>query len=96
LNSIAKLFERKGLCDDITNDNLSEKIYQNALALGVEGYRNYTQAAKMLGISKNYLYVLISQHKDEIGEPYHNPILEKANWLTVNQIKKLETILKKP
>ena len=49
----------------------------------------------MLGVKKEYLYYLISVNKDTIGEPFHHPLFGKENLLSVFQIKKLQTILKK-
>jgi len=93
IHTVTKFFER-GICDNITNENLNDRIYYSSLLIGLDGYRNYSQAAKMLCISKTYLYFLISNHKDIIGEPFHNPILGQNNWLSLSQIKKLEMIIK--
>ena len=92
INSISKLVER-GMCDHVTDENLNESIYRSALELGIQGYKNYAQAAEILGIKTNYLYQIVSKYNNEIGDPFHNPILGKNNLLSTYQIRKIEIIL---
>ena len=93
INVIGKLAEKRLLCAEVNDKSLSEEIYHSSLLLGLHGYRNYTQACEMLKINKSYLYHLISKHKEEIGEPFHLPILGQAKWLSVYQIEIIEKIL---
>jgi len=95
VSSVAKLLERRNLCENVSDENLHEKMYMASLMLGIEGFRNYTQAAEILGIKKEYLYYLISTHREEIGEPLHHPIFGKENILSVYQIQRLKKILAK-
>jgi len=89
VETVIKLANR-GVCDEISDNT----YYRSSLLLGLEGYRNYTQAANMLKITKNYLNVLISKHKNEIGEPFHRPIMGQNKWLSLSQINKLEKYIK--
>ena len=95
LNNIIKLIDKRGICDRVNDDNLSESIYHSSLLIGLEGYRNYNQTAQLLGISKEYLYTLISNNKDEIGEPFHHSVLSQSKLLSLFQIKKIKDILNK-
>ena len=91
--AISKVIER-GMCDHLTDENLNQTIAESSLRFALPFYKNYVQTANILNIKPSYLNYLISKNKTEVGNPFHDPILGKNNWLSVYQIQKLERILK--
>ena len=68
IKSIEKVFAFRNACEDVNDDNLSEKLHLHALVFGLQGFKNYTQASETLCITKSYLYHLISVHREERSE----------------------------
>lgn len=91
---IERLFSRKNVCKDVSDESLEEELLKHSLLFGLENYKNYSQTSKLLGISNNYLRTIISRYKDKIGEPIHHPTLGNNKLLSIKQISIIKDILK--
>lgn len=94
-NTIKRLFERKNVCENVSDETFEENLYKHSLLFGLDGYKTYSEVCIELKIKPTYLRYIISTNIDEIGEPFHHKRLSNNKLLSLKQISIIRCIVSK-